>query len=129
MAGTGAADPRSIAVAFNDSINRRDLDGLAALMTDDHRFIDTEGVVVAGKRACLDAWCGFFESFPDYHNVFTSLATDGDLVTIVGHSVCAEPSLAGPALWTATTGDGRVAQWRVYPDTPGVRAKLGAAAR
>jgi ketosteroid isomerase-like protein len=111
-------------VAFNDGINRRDLDGLAALMTDDHAFIDTAGGVVAGRRECLDAWRGFFESFPDYRNVFTSFAIRGDLVTIVGHSVCAEPSLAGPALWTATIRDGRVARWRVHPDTPEVRARL-----
>jgi hypothetical protein len=73
------------------------------------------------------AWRGFFTSFPDYRNVFTSFTVRGDVVTIVGHSVCAEPSLAGPALWTATTRDGQVGEWRVYPDTPEVRAKLGAA--
>ena len=49
MVGIGAADPKSIAVAFNDSINSHDLDGLSALMTDDHTFTDTEGEVVAGK--------------------------------------------------------------------------------
>jgi ketosteroid isomerase-like protein len=120
-----AADPRSVAVAFNDSINNHDLDGLAALMTADHTFIDTEGGVVAGKRDCLDAWRGFFESFPDYRNVFTSLEVRGDLVTIVGYSACAEPSLAGPALWTAKIRDGRVVEWRVYADTLDVRASLG----
>ena len=124
MVGTDAADPKSVAVAFNDSINHRDLDGLAALMTDDHTFIDTAGGSVTGKRDCLEAWRGFFESFPDYRNVFTSLAVRGALVTIVGHSVCAEPSLAGPALWTATTRNGQVAEWRVYPDAPDIRAKL-----
>jgi ketosteroid isomerase-like protein len=118
------ADPRSVVATFNDSINRRDLDGLAALMTDDHPFIDAQGTVVAGKRDCLSAWRGFFESFPDYRNVFTSLAVRGDVVTIVGYSVCAEPSLAGPALWTATIRGGRIAEWRVYPDTPDVCTTL-----
>src|SRR5258705_4025670 len=126
MAGTGATDPKSVAVAFNDSINHHDLDGLAALMTADHTFVDTEGGVVAGKGDCLDAWRGFFESFPDYRNVFTSFAVRGDLVTIVGHSLCADPRLAGPALWTATTRNGQVAEWRVHPDTAEVRAQLDA---
>ncbi len=124
MAGTGATDPKSVAVAFNDSINHHDLHGLAALMTADHTFIDIEGEVVAGKRDCLDAWRGFFESLPDYGNVFSSFAARGDLVTIVGHSVCADPRLSGPARWTATTRNGQVAEWRVHPDTPDVRAKL-----
>ena len=124
MASTEATDPKLVAVAFNDSINHHDLAGLAVLMTDDHTFVDTEGGVVAGKRDCLDAWRGFFESFPDYRNVFTSFAVRGDLVTIVGHSVCADPRLAGPALWTATIRNSQVAEWRVHPDTPDIRANL-----
>jgi hypothetical protein len=46
-------------------------------------------------------------------------------VTIVGHSLCSEPALAGPALWTATIRDDKVALWRVYTDTPGNRHALG----
>ena len=48
-------------------------------------------------------------------------------------SVCArpfrytptEPLLDGPAIWTAEVRDGKVAVWRVYEDTPEVRARLG----
>jgi ketosteroid isomerase-like protein len=124
MSGTDATDPKSVAVAFNTSINHHDLDGLAALMTADHTFVDTEGGVVAGKRECLGAWRGFFESFPDYRNVFTSFAVRGDLVTIAGHSMCADPRLAGPALWTVTIRNSQVAEWRVHADTPDIRARL-----
>jgi ketosteroid isomerase-like protein len=111
-------------VRFNDSINRQDIDGLASLMSDDHTFIDTEGNAVAGKAGCVDAWRGFFGSFPDYRNIFTSLTAHGNAVTVVGHSTCSEPSLAGPALWTATIREGKVTQWRVYPDTPEIRERL-----
>ena len=44
---------------------------------------------------------------------------------IVGYSRCAEPSLAGPALWTATIDGEVVTEWRVYADTPQTRAVLG----
>jgi hypothetical protein len=80
---------------------------------------------VSGKRACLDAWRGFFGSFPDYRNVFTSLTARDDVVTIVGYSECAEPSLAGPAIWTAAIQGETVTEWRVYADTPDTRARLG----
>jgi ketosteroid isomerase-like protein len=119
-----AADPAAVVGRFNESINRRDLHGLADLMTDDHRFVDTGAAAVAGKQACLDAWRGFFELFPDYRNVFTSLAVREDVVVVVGYSECAEPDLAGPAIWTATIRGGAVAEWRVYADTPEVRAAL-----
>lgn len=125
MTGTGSANPTPVAIRFNDSINGRDIDGLASLMSDDHTFIDSQGGVVSGKQACLDAWRGFFESFPDYRNVFASLTARDDVVTAVGHSVCSEPSLAGPALWTARIRDDKVVEWRVYADTPEVRERLG----
>jgi ketosteroid isomerase-like protein len=122
-------DPTAVAARFNDSINRRDVDGLANLMSDDHRFVDTEANVVSGKQACLDAWRGFFDLFPDYRNVFTSLTANDDVVSIVGYSECADPSLAGPALWTARVRGETVTEWRVHTDTPDTRAKLGITVR
>jgi ketosteroid isomerase-like protein len=119
------ADPTAVAERFNGCINRRDVDGLAELMSDDHTFIDSEGSAVAGKSACLEAWRGFFDLFPDYRNVFTALTADGGVVTILGYSECSEPSLAGPAIWTATVRDGTVAVWHVREDTPETRAGLG----
>jgi ketosteroid isomerase-like protein len=125
MTGSPVADPTAVAGSFNDCINARDVDGLAGLMTDDHTFVDTGGGVVAGKQECLAAWRGFFESFPDYRNVFTSLTTRGDVVAIAGHSECSEPALAGPALWTAEVRGGAVVAWRVYEDSPEARQRLG----
>src|SRR5262245_63583704 len=115
MRGVASA-PVTVAARFNDCINRRDDDGLATLMSDDHRFVDAETNTVSGKQACLDAWRGFFDSFPDYRNIFTSLTAKDDVVVIVGHSVCAEPGLDGPALWTATIQGETVTEWRVYTD-------------
>jgi uncharacterized protein (TIGR02246 family) len=117
----------AVTVRFNEMINARDLAGLAELMSDDHRFVDTTGHVVAGKSACLAAWRGFFAAYPTYRNVFESVREDDDTVTVAGHSTCSDdPGLAGPALWTAHVRDSLVAEWRVYDDTPEVRRRLGA---
>jgi uncharacterized protein (TIGR00369 family) len=113
MTGAGHQSPRSIVVAFNDRINARDLDGLVSLMTDDHTFVDSAGDTVAGKAACAEAWRGFFDAFPDYRNVFNSFAADDGIVTVYGHSECAQAALAGPARWTASTLDGKVSRWQV----------------
>jgi ketosteroid isomerase-like protein len=37
--------------AFVGRINAHDVDGLAALMTEDHRFIDSLGQIVRGREA------------------------------------------------------------------------------
>jgi ketosteroid isomerase-like protein len=114
---TPTAEPDSAAAAvalrFNDRINARDLDGLSALMTDDHTFVDAAGGRVEGKQACVEAWRGFFAAFPDYRNVFSGTRTAGDSVAITGYSECSVPELAGPARWTAQVRDGKIALWRV----------------
>jgi len=119
-------DPVSIAVRFNDGINAKDLDALARSMTDDHVFIDSAGGRVEGRQDCLAAWRGFFLAYPDYRNEFASLVlASAGTVAITGRSVCSEPALDGPALWTARIREGRVCEWRVYEDTPATRALIG----
>ncbi|MEV6732923.1 MULTISPECIES: nuclear transport factor 2 family protein [unclassified Streptomyces] len=113
-----------VVVRFNDCINAQDVDGLALLMSEDHVFVDSAGSRTGGRQACLEAWRGFFAAFPDYRNVFTSLRSEGDLVTIEGHSVCTEPALAGPVLWTARATGNRLAEWRVHEDSPANRRRL-----
>jgi ketosteroid isomerase-like protein len=112
-------------VQFNDAITRQDIDDLTGLMTSDHIFTDTEGNSVAGRSACRDAWQSFFAAFPDYRNVFHAVSTHGDLVIITGRSVCSEPALAGPAIWTATISGDQISHWAVLDDTTGNRHSLG----
>jgi ketosteroid isomerase-like protein len=121
-------DPRALTVTFNEHINNRDPDGLEMLMTDDHTFTDTAGHAVRGKSACLEAWRGFFKSFPDYRNVFERLVVDDTTVVVVGRSSCSDVRLDGPALWVAKASGSKLAEWRVYDDTPANRSTLGIAA-
>lgn len=120
-------DAETAAVQFNASINAADADGLAARMTEDHAFVDTEGNVVRGRADCRAAWLGFFGAFPSYRNDFDRVRTTGDgLVVAVGRSVCVEHvDLDGPAIWTARVVGDLVSEWRVHEDTPEVRRRLG----
>jgi len=108
------ASEADVVIAFNDAINARDLDALTALMTDDHRFIDSEGAAVDGKAACTDAWRGFFAAFPDYRNVFDDVrGREPGVVEIVGRSESSVAALDGSARWRAEVRDGKVALWQV----------------
>ena len=110
----GSAD-EAVVLAFNAVINRRDLPGLGRLMADDHRFIDTAGNTFTGKPACLEAWRGFFASFPDYRNLFDNLRSGpGGIVEVYGRSECSVAALTGPAGWRAVVANGLVAEWRVF---------------
>jgi ketosteroid isomerase-like protein len=117
-------DAAEVVREFNGTINAQDPDGLAKLMSDDHEFIDSEGIVLSGKERCLEAWRGFFQQFADYRNTFVELITRDDCVVVVGFSTCSFDQLDGPALWTARIRDDTVTQWRVYLDTPETRREL-----
>lgn len=109
--------PQEIVLAFNERINNQDLEGLAAMMTEDHTFIDSSNEVHKGKEQMVAGWKDFFESYPDYRNHFTYLETKGDRVYILGHSTCSYKPLHGSAIWTALVVRDRIAEWRVYMDT------------
>ena len=108
-------DAADVMQAFNEAITAQDVEALAALMSDDHRFVDAAGGTVEGKPACLEAWRGFFGAYPDYRNHFDVVAEEQPgLVHATGSSTCSnEPALVGDAHWWATVRDGLVTEWRV----------------
>ncbi len=118
--------PASAATEFNSYINVADLRSLASLMSEDHRFVDSQGNMVSGKPACIAAWSGFFRAFPGYRNRFDQFFEQDRMVTITGYSDCPNhPELTGPAIWTATVMADRLTEWRVYLDTVHNRIHLG----
>jgi ketosteroid isomerase-like protein len=119
-------DAVAVVHSFNEAINDRDLAALGRFMTTTHRFIDSEGNTVSGRNACIDAWRGFFETFPDYRNVFEDVSDAGDGVVVVhGCSECSFPPLDGPAEWRVLILDGLVDVWQV--SEPGVTPPRGQA--
>ena len=58
-------------LAFNEALNRHDVDGMMLLMTDDCVFENTspapDGTRVAGKEAVAGFWREFFDASPQAH--------------------------------------------------------------
>ena len=105
-------DVMMTALKFNEKINQRDLDGLVKLMTEDHVFIAISG---DSDKNMKEGWRQFFESYPDYRNIFTSVEVSNNVAIMVGYSTCSnEPRLNGPSMWTAKIRDVSVSEWRVY---------------
>ncbi|MFW9845342.1 MAG: nuclear transport factor 2 family protein [Candidatus Thorarchaeota archaeon] len=114
----------SITLRFNEMINTRNLTGLAALMAEDHTFIDISGDIHSGRDKMITGWLDFFESYPDYRNNFTKVEARNNLVLMIGFSDCTHKPLDGPSIWTAKIRDRKVAEWRVYEDSMAVRKSL-----
>ena len=120
--------PADVALAFVDCINRRDVDGLAALMTESHSLVVFNEPPLTGRDANRDAWQGYFTAYPEYLIYPRRIAANGDAVAIMGNTTGShlglsdEEELALTLIWVADVEDGKVSAWRLLEDTAENRA-------
>lgn len=114
----------TIVKAFNDCINNQDIDGLAALMSEDHTFIDRDGSSHGPKSHMVEGWKQFFEMFALYKNTFDKIMADGDEVFVLGFAYWSEKEPYDPVIWTAKIENNLIAEWWVYEDSDETRKKF-----
>jgi uncharacterized protein (TIGR02246 family) len=129
-----ARDAVTIVLQFIERINAADVDGLCALMTEDHVFIDGLGNRVQGREKMRAGWQGYFAWFPDYRISHEEIFRDRDVVAVFGTAsatyarggkLSKENHWEIPAAWKAVVRNGRIAEWRVYCDNQPARKLLG----
>ncbi len=81
---TPAAAALDVALRFLERINAHDIDGMAALMAERHRFVDSGGAAQAGRLPMRDAWERYFRMVPDYHVEIDETFTEGTVVVLLG---------------------------------------------
>ena len=125
--------PENAAHAFADAINRHNADDLAALVTEDHAFIDSLGNRVEGREAMRKGWIGYFGMVPDYTITIRETCSAGSTIMMVGTAqgtlavdgqILHENYWQTPAAWRAEIRDGQVASWQVYADNEPIRRLL-----
>jgi len=126
-------NPTEVVLGFVEKINAHDVDGLCALMTDDHVFVDSDGNRVAGREAMRAGWATYLKWFPDYHISQEEALAQGDVVAIFGTArgtYAGDGRQAGrkpweiPAAWKAVVREKRVAEWRIYANMEAVRRQM-----
>ncbi len=124
-----------VALAFVAKINSHDVDGLVALMTPDHLFVDALGTPFRGAAQMRQGWKGYFALFPDYAIEVTDEFSRSDVAAMFGKALgtfavngklARENSWEIPAAWRAVVKEGRVAEWRVYCDNDPARKIMAA---
>jgi uncharacterized protein (TIGR02246 family) len=109
---------KEVTQMFLERINAGDADGLAALMTDDHTFVNAVGAELAGRDVARDAYAEYFRERPDFKILVDAMAVSGDGVAIVGttQGSCDDPAAErrSTCVWTTRVRDGLVAEFRLY---------------
>jgi hypothetical protein len=119
--------PLAAVVSFIDCINRGDLDGLGALMSEDHRLVVLDAPPLVGRGANLDAWQGYFSSFPEYVIYPHHMSVADSRVAVLGATTGShvglpdEEELGLSVIWLADVQGGALSSWQVAEDTPEAR--------
>jgi len=122
--------PAAVAHAFVNAINRRSSGEIAALMTEDHVFIDSLGTRVTGRQQMQQGWQGYFSMVPDYTITVDETFAEGAVVLMFGAaqgtyssggSLRPEDRWQTPAAWRAVVRGASIAEWRVYADNDPIR--------
>jgi ketosteroid isomerase-like protein len=121
-----------VALEFVGKINAHDVEGLVALMTRDHLFVDSLGNRFP-RPATEEGWRSYFEMVPDYWVKVERSFSDGDTAILVGAAGGtyfprggrrkAENRWETPAVWIARTLGGKISEWRIYADNEPVRER------
>jgi ketosteroid isomerase-like protein len=124
-------NPRDAFQQFVTAINEHDVQQLQALMTGDHRFVDSLGNQVETAAVMAAGWTGYFKMCPDYWIRIDQIAATDDVVLAAG---AAGGTMRGagwqtPAAWQAVVRDGKIAEWRVFADNKPVYEILAAGSR
>ena len=117
--------PVETVLEFMERINRRDAGKVAALMTEDHVFLDALGHPMRGRDKMRAAWQGYYAMCPDYWISHEAVFANGLQVAVFGEAggtlardgkLAPENQWRTPAAWLAVVENGLVKQWRVYAD-------------
>ena len=130
-------EPVAVVESFVARINAQDVDGLCALMTEDHCFVDSMGGELDGLDVLRQAWTKYFAMVPDYEVVLEEVFQDGSHIGAFGIArgtyapkgeLRAENRWSTPAAWRAEVRGKKVALWRVYGDNEPIRRLIATAA-
>lgn len=123
----------SVARQFVRAINQQDLLAMAALMPEEHRFVDSLGRVVTGRENVRAGWVEYFRMVADYSIDVQETFTKGPVVVMLGVAqgsyavngkLTKENRWSTPAVFRAFVEDGRITEWRVYADNEPVRKRI-----
>jgi len=121
------------ALRFVEKINAGDVDGIALLMTENHRFIDSLGNLITGRDEMKKGWEIYLRTVPDYRIEVEESFKNGNSVMLFGKAsgtyspdgkVHPEYAWSTLSVWIAKVEDGLVSEWRVYADNEPIRRHM-----
>lgn len=134
--GNGGQSPEFVTSGFVRALNRQDIEGMLALMSPNHRLVDSMGTVVEGLETMRAGWAGYFKMVPDYTLVIEETYASGPVVILLGMAqgtftrtgkLEPENRWHTPIALRAVVEGGLITEWRVYADNEPIRRLMKSA--
>ena len=118
---------------FIERINAHDLDGIVDMLAEDHRFVDSLGMVFDGRDMMRTGWGGYLRMVPDYAIEVEKVFADGAEVVVLGTArgtytrdgtLRDSDAWKTPGGWMARVRRGEIVEWRVYADNEPIRRRM-----
>lgn len=125
--------PDAVVLHFIDCINRGDVDGLAARISDDYVLRVFDEPPQHGKLEGVAGWQGYARAFPRYLIHPHRFTVRGNQVAVLGHTTGSHLGLPDEEerqltlIWVADVAGNCVRAWTLIADTPEHRAAWGLA--
>ncbi|KPL10655.1 hypothetical protein AMJ71_02440 [candidate division TA06 bacterium SM1_40] len=126
--------PVDVGIRFVESINRRDLDGLVALMPPDHKLFPGGGDVITGREKARDALSDYVSSWPEFQIHISDIYLVDNAVVMIGRTTgsCADTpkgiEIQERRIYVAKVEDGFVKEFHHLDDSDQVRKEFGVSA-
>ena len=110
---------QEVVLDFIEAINNGDLEGITALMSENHVFVDHSGDEQRGREHMRKAWRHYLKNWPNYRIVVRKILKCGrDSFAVLGgrtgSHVGEDVESDETVLWLADVSDGKVTLWRKY---------------
>lgn len=122
--------PIDLARLFVRSINKGDVERIAALMDEEHVFVDSAGRSFSGRETMRQGWAEYLAIVPDYRIEVDEAFSAGPVVVLLGTArgtyspdgeLRPENEWSTPAAWRLEARGDQVAEWRVFADNEPIR--------
>ena len=95
---------------FFDALNRGDGEACAALLAEDCRYVDAQGIELRGVIACANLAAGLKLIDPDFYVDVQSSVRRNDEFLLRGVIHCSDDRFAGETMWRVEMDGNRIAR-------------------
>ncbi len=128
-------DAVTVVLEFMQQINSGDAEKVAAMLSEDHVFVDGLGNRITGREKMRGGWRGYYQMVPDYKVSHEEIFANGNVVAVFGTARGTYVAAGGtvkkenfwevPASWKVIVRNGEIALWQVYADNQPIRKLMG----